>query len=173
MNIKSRALLTTVGIGVVLQGILVLLSIGLAAVTLASVSGAGGGDNSGLLAIAGLASVFGVVSCICALMFDAGAGALYAYMHSRQSALTVADGALGGAASSALVRVVTTLCSLCGTIGVTLAMSGSASGGGGAVVSSLLSGSVSMCIGILAGAILGAIGGAIGGAVLRSQTPAV
>jgi hypothetical protein len=172
MNIKPKVLGMSVGIGVVLQGLIVLVNLGLSAATLAAATSAGGGDST-LVAIVGMVSVLSFISCICALVFDAGFGALYAYLHSRESALTVADGALGGAATSALVRVISTLCTMCGTMGVTLAMSSSASQSGTAVMNAVLGGMVGLCTGIIGGAILGAIGGAIAGAVLRSQTAAV
>jgi hypothetical protein len=180
MNIKTRALLIAAGVGFVIQFIVSLLG---SAVQLGPMLTGSGGlptDPSGLM------SVLGIVICLCALIVDVGIGALYAYLASREGALTLADGALGGAATGLLTRFISGLIGACiGILLVPLIISQTVGDvppdAAGVVMGAGMAGGVigaviGVCVGLIIGGIGGAVGGAITGAVLsntgQSQTPA-
>lgn len=179
MNIKPKAVMMAAGAGVVFQGGIVVVNI--AASLMVNPAMMGGGSNEGLVMLAG---VMGVVLCLCALLLDGGVGALYAFMHSRETALTVGDAALGGGVSGLVTRIITSLCAMCANLAILPLMAvqvGNATGdpsvgaltGMFGAMGGLIGGLIGVCIGAIVGIILGAIGGAIGGAVLRNQSAAV
>jgi len=179
MNIKPRAVLMAAGAGVVLQGAIVVVNV--AAALMVNPAIMGGRPNEGLAVVA---SVMAVVLCLCALILDGGVGALYAFMHSREAALTVGDAAIGGGASGLVTRIITSLCSMCMTLAIvplTAAQVGNVTGdpsvgaltGMFGAAGGVIGGLIGVCLGAIVGVILGAIGGAIAGTVLRNQSAAV
>ncbi len=179
MNIKPRAVMMAAGAGVVVQGAIVVVNIAVSLMVNPALMG--GSSNDGLVALAG---VMAVVLCLCALVLDAGVGALYAFMHSRETALTVGDAALGGGVSGLVTRIITSLCAMCANLAILPLMAvqvGNATGdpsvgaltGMFGAAGGIVGGLVGVCVGAIVGIILGAIGGAITGAVLRGQSAAV
>ena len=179
MNIKPRAVMMAAGAGVVIQGEVVVVNVAVALMVNPAMTG--GGSNDGLVALAG---VMAIVLCLCALVLDAGVGALYAFMHSREAALTVGDAALGGGVSGLVARIITSLCAMCANLAIiplTAAQVGNATGdpsmgaltGMFGAMGGVVGGLIGVCIGAIVGIILGAIGGAITGAVTRNQSTAV
>ena len=179
MNIKPRAVLMAAGAGVVLQGAIVVVNV--AASLAMNPAMTGGRPNEGLTVIV---SAMVVVLCLCALILDAGVGALYAFMHSREAALTVGDAAIGGGVSGLVSRIITSLCAMCANLAIiplTAAQVGNATGdpsmgaltGMFGAMGGVVGGLIGVCIGAIVGIILGAIGGAITGAVTRNQSTAV
>jgi hypothetical protein len=179
MNIKPKAVMMATGAGVVFQGAIVVVNI--AASLMVNPAMMGGGSNDGVVALIGVMSV---VLCLCALILDGGVGALYAFMHSREAALTVGDAAIGGGVSGLVTRIVTSLCAMCVNLAIiplTAAQVGNVTGdpsmgaltGMFGMMGGVVGGIIGVCIGAIVGIILGAIGGAIAGAVLRGQSAAV
>lgn len=179
MNIKPRAVLMAAGAGVVLQGAIVVVNI--AASLMVNPALMGGRPNEGL---AVMVSVMVIVLCLCALILDAGVGALYAFMHSREAALTVGDAAVGGGVAGLVTRIITSLCAMCVNLAViplVAAQAGNVTGdpslgaltGMFGVMGGVVGGVIGVCIGAIVGIILGAIGGAIAGVVTRNQSTAV
>jgi hypothetical protein len=179
MNIKPKAVMMAAGAGVVLQGAIVVVNV--AASLMMNPAMTGGKPNEGLAAIVGLMTV---VLCLCALMLDSGVGTLYAFMHSREAALTVGDAALGGGVSGLVTRVITSLCAMCVNLAVLPLMAvrvGNATGdpsmgaltGMFGAMGGVVGGLIGVCLGAIVGVILGALGGAIAGVVVRNQSTAV
>ncbi len=179
MNIKPRAVLMAAGAGVVFQGAIVVVNI--AASLMVNPALMGGTPNEGLVVMAG---VMTVVLCLCALVLDGGVGALYAFMHSRETVLTVGDAAIGGGVSGLVTRIITSLCAMCANLAILpllAVQAGNAAGDPGmgvltgmfGAMGGVVGGIIGVCIGAIVGVILGAIGGAIAGVVTRNQSTAV
>jgi hypothetical protein len=175
MNIKTRPLLIAAGVGAVVQVLYSLLS---NAVSLAPMLSGQGLD---LTQPSNLSLVTGALACICTPVIGIGAGLLYAYLHGREAALTVADGAIGGAATGAIIQLIGGILGAClsllvvpqvlqqATAQVPPEAAGIALGAG--IAGGIIGAAIGICIGLAIGAILGAIGGAIGGAVLGKSSP--
>ena len=179
MNIRPKAVMMAAGAGVVFQGGIVVVNI--AASLMVNPAMMGSAPNEGIMLVAGV--VTGVF-CLCALLLDAGVGALYAFMHSREIALTVGDAALGGGVSGLVTRIITSICAMCTNLAIVPLVAtqmGSATGdpslgaymGVAGAVGGVVGGLINVCVSAIAGIILGAIGGAIAGALLRNQSAAV
>lgn len=157
MKLNNKALMTSAGIG---AGVLILLSLcsgGLLFLPLA------GSDAASLLVTLAPASF--VLAC-CGLIINLAIGFAYVYFAAQtDGSVQVADGAVGGAAATAIAAVIGGLLSSCLTLVAPFAIAASVGSSPDAV--SIITGSltgvaVAICGGLIGGAIVGAIGGLIG-----------
>jgi hypothetical protein len=175
MNIKTRPLLIASGVGAVVQIIYSLISTGV------SYGPALVGQTVDVTQPSNLSLITSVLACLCVPIIGIGAGLLYAYLHSREAALTVGDGAIGGAATGALISLVGGLFGACvglllvptllqqATADIPPEAAGIALGAG--IAGGIIGAAIGICVGLVIGAVLGAIGGAIGGATMGRSSP--
>jgi hypothetical protein len=175
MKIMTRALLMAAGIGGVIQIIFQLINAGTLILQFSA-----GGDPTQMTPITG---IVGSLLCLCALITDVGAGFLYAYLGGREAAVSLGNGALGGALAGLAARFVSSLVGSCVSLLVIPAfqqraaadlpseLAGPAAGLGtaGGIVGIVFA----VCLFLVAGGVFGALGGAIGGATVgKGQSPA-
>jgi hypothetical protein len=172
MNIKTFPLLTAIGVGIVVQFIITLVSTGVLLRTGVPASPTDF-DFDQIGSLAGL----GLVTCLCVFLVDVGIGAFYSYLHSQEAPITASDGAIGGAATGAVTHF------LNGIIGLGVNafvmpilirqtnpdispeyVETLTQGAGG-----LTGGILGLCMVLVIGGILGAIGGAVGGALFKQK----
>lgn len=189
MNIKSRPLMIAAGAGIAVQIVLTVLST--AASFLATPSAMidpmapNAMPNMGLMG--GLAFV-GVAVCCLMLLVDAGVGALYAWQHNKEEAITLQDGIIGGAAAGGAARIVSSVIGVIISLLMTpLLMDRMADQFGPEMMSpgigsnmmgvSLVGGAVggvfNICFALVIGLALGAAGGGILAAISERQNKVV
>lgn len=175
MKIITRALLVAAGIGGAIQIVFQLINAG----TLIFQFNAGG-DPTQMTTITG---IVGSLLCICALTADVGVGFLYAFFGRRDAAMSVGNGALGGALAGLTARFVSSLVGSCISLSVIPAFQTRAAAdlpselAGPAADLGVAGGIVGIffvvCLYLVAGGIFGAIGGAVGQAIMgKGQPPA-
>ena len=173
MNLKTRPLLMAAGAGIVVQIIFLSINLGVGVTPYLI------GSNP--LEYRTLVQGVGSLICLCLLIFDVGVGFLYAYLGSRESALTAGNGAVGGAAAGLIARLVSTLVNSCLGLLIVPALIGQAAesglpgatgvGFGTGVAAVVLSTVLSLCLFLVFGGIFGAVGGAIGSATVGKGRP--
>ena len=175
MKIITRALLIAAGVGGVFQIIFQLINAGTLILQFSV-----GGDPTQMTPITG---IVGGLLCIFSLIMDVGAGFLYAYLGRREAAVSLGNGALGGALAGLAARFVSSLVGSCISVLVIPAfqtraaadlppeLAGPTAGFGTA--GGILGIVFVVCLFLIAGGVFGAIGGAVGGAIVgKGQKPA-
>lgn len=177
MNIKSRPLLIAAGIALVVH--ILLSAIGTASSVL--IMPRLMFDNASPNSAPSPAAMSGIMAlslglCCVALLIDAGAGALYAYLHNKQEAIVLQDGLVGGAATGALSRVISSVVSVLLTLLMTpflmsqmanqMGVTGAPADPLGAIVGAgmvggLVGGVFNTCVAMISGSMLGAAGGGV------------
>jgi hypothetical protein len=158
MKLNTKALMTAGGIGAVVQIVLTLCSGTILFLPLA-------GDSVDV-AMLGMLGIAGTVLACCGWIINLAIGFGYVYFAAQtDGSVQVADGAVGGAAATAIAAVIGGLVSACLTIVAPFAIAASAGGSPDAVTiitNSIASVAGAVCGGLIGGAVVGAIGGLIG-----------
>jgi len=123
--------------------------------------------------------LFSCVGFCLAPLAHSGTGLLYAYLHQRESHLTMEEGALGGALAAGTARIVaglfsmfiSTMVSWFATRGLYQATAPSIPTDLATVslLSSILSSLPGLCFGVIIAAVLGGVGGLLGGSIFHSR----
>lgn len=175
MNLKFRPFFLAAGIGLVIQVVITMGSVG-ASLFMMSTDYNTPAESTWVgisLAATGLA-------CFCPLIIDLGVGGLYPFLHARLVPVTIGEGVLGGAAASALARVVNSLVGIClNTLIIPFAFRNQMPGEmplevmGIMMGSSLIGGIVGLAFALIIGSVLGMIGGLIGAALFGETSKLV
>lgn len=179
MNIKSRALMISVGVAAAIQLLFVICAQVVTYFQLESLSGFDPTATANPEDALSTLGAFGLIStaiCCIGLLSDLIGGYLYSHLHANEDPLLqVQDGLIGGAVAGLVARIISSLFGICLGIAVSqfiladfyasLGPEAAAGGAIGSVIGGGVGGIFSLCLNSVLGLVLGAMGGAIGASV--------